>query len=46
MEEIATILEISKRTVFYHLDNAQKKLGVTTRIQAAVKAAITGIIEP
>lgn len=45
-EEIATILEISERTVNFHLNNARTKLGVATRIQAAVKATIGGLIEP
>lgn len=44
--EIAEILGLSKRTIDFHLDNAREKLGVPTRIQAAVKAATGGIIEP
>lgn len=43
--EIAEILGLSKRTVDFHLDNARDKLGVPTRIQAAVKAATGGLIE-
>ncbi|HTO80358.1 MAG TPA: response regulator transcription factor [Methylocystis sp.] len=45
-EEIATITSIAERTVNFHLNNARDKLGVATRIQAAVKATIAGIIEP
>ncbi len=45
-EEIATITSIAERTVNFHLNNAREKLGVATRIQAAVKATIAGIIEP
>lgn len=45
-EEIATIMSITERTVNFHLNNARGKLGVATRIQAAVKATITGLIEP
>jgi len=45
-EEIATITSIAERTVNFHLNNARDKLGVATRIQAAVKATVTGIIEP
>lgn len=45
-DEIALIMDIAKRTVDYHLDNARSKLGVATRIEAAVKAALTGMIEP
>jgi DNA-binding NarL/FixJ family response regulator len=44
--EIATIVGLSKRTVDFHIDNARDKLGVATRIQAAVKAASSGIIDP
>ncbi|WP_400770458.1 response regulator [Methylosinus sporium] len=45
-DEIASIVSITKRTVDYHLDNARNKLGVATRIEAAVKAALIGLIEP
>jgi DNA-binding NarL/FixJ family response regulator len=45
-EEIATITSIAERTVNFHLNNAREKLGVATRIQAAVKATVAGIIEP
>ncbi|MFZ5693436.1 MAG: response regulator [Pseudomonadota bacterium] len=44
--DIATILEISERTVNFHLDNAMRKAGVATRVQAAVKCALLGLIEP
>jgi DNA-binding CsgD family transcriptional regulator len=45
-EEVAVIMSISERTVNFHLNNARDKLGVTTRIQAAVKATVAGFIEP
>ena len=45
-EEIAIIMSIAERTVAFHLNNARDKLGVATRIQAAVKATIAGFIEP
>jgi DNA-binding NarL/FixJ family response regulator len=45
-EEIATIMEIKERTVNFHLDRARQRLGVATRIQAAVKAAVAGLFEP
>ena len=45
-EEIAQILELSKRTVDFHMDNARAKLGVATRIQAVVKAIGGKLIEP
>jgi DNA-binding NarL/FixJ family response regulator len=44
--DIATILEISERTVNFHLDNAMRKAGVATRVQAAVKCAMLGLIAP
>ncbi len=45
-EEIGHIMNITKRTVEFHLDNAQIKLGVKTRIEAAVRATILGLIDP
>jgi DNA-binding NarL/FixJ family response regulator len=44
--EIAMILKLSKRTVDFHLDNARMKLGATTRIEAVIRAATAGLIEP
>src|ERR1022692_1995170 len=44
--EIGEILGLSKRTVEFHLDNARRKLGVATRTQALIKAAIGQLIEP
>ncbi len=44
--DIATILGISERTVNFHLDNAMRKAGVATRVQAAVKCAMLGMIQP
>ena len=44
--EIAKILGLSKRTVDFHLDNARTKLGVSTRVEAAIKAAIGHLIKP
>ena len=44
--EIAVILQLTKRTVDFHIDNARNKLGVTTRIQAAVKAVAGRLIDP
>jgi DNA-binding response OmpR family regulator len=45
-EEISLIMSIAERTVNFHLNNARDKLGVATRIQAAVKATVAGFIEP
>jgi DNA-binding NarL/FixJ family response regulator len=44
--EIASILGLSKRTVDFHLDNAREKLGVSTRIQAVLKAVSGKLIDP
>lgn len=44
--EIAQIMNLSKRTVDFHIDNAREKLGVSTRIQAVIKAASGHLIEP
>src|ERR1700732_2689773 len=42
--EIAQILGLAKRTVDFHIDNARVKLGVLTRVQAAIKAATARLI--
>jgi DNA-binding NarL/FixJ family response regulator len=44
--EIATILGLSKRTVDFHIDNACRKLGVTNRTHAVVKALAGKLIAP
>jgi DNA-binding NarL/FixJ family response regulator len=44
--EIAEIVGLRKRTIDFHIDNAREKLGVATRVQAVVKAASGGLIEP
>lgn len=44
--DVTVILGISERTVNFHLDNAMRKVGVATRVQAAVKCAILGLIKP
>ena len=43
--EIALIVGLSKRTVDFHIDNARAKLGVATRIEAAVKATAGRLID-
>jgi DNA-binding NarL/FixJ family response regulator len=43
--EIARILDLTKRTVDFHVDNARQKLNASTRMHAAVKAASGGLIE-
>jgi DNA-binding response OmpR family regulator len=44
--EIAQIIGTIKRNVDFHIETACRKLNVSTRIQAAVKAASGGIIDP
>jgi DNA-binding NarL/FixJ family response regulator len=44
--EIATILDISKRTVNFHIENACRKLNVSTRTEAVVKATSGRLIDP
>jgi serine/threonine protein kinase/DNA-binding NarL/FixJ family response regulator len=42
-KEIATALDISPRTVNFHLDNVYSKLGVSTRTEAAIYALRAGL---
>lgn len=44
--EIATLMNITKRTVDFHIDNARAKLGASTRIEAVVRAVSGGLIRP
>jgi DNA-binding CsgD family transcriptional regulator len=41
---IGQILRISKKTVNFHVENAKRKFGVGTRIQAVIAAMHKGII--
>jgi DNA-binding CsgD family transcriptional regulator len=41
---IGQILNISGKTVNFHVENAKRKLGVGTRVQAVIAAMRTGII--
>ena len=43
--DIAVLMNVSERTVNFHIANAMQKFGVATRIQAAVKASLAGIIK-
>ncbi|MDH2405297.1 helix-turn-helix transcriptional regulator [Bradyrhizobium sp. SSUT18] len=42
--EIGVILRVSENTVNFHIKNAMRKLEVTTRIQAAIKARRLGLL--
>ena len=44
--EIADFLNLSPRTVEWHVDKAMKKLGAKNRIQAVVLAIRDGLITP
>ncbi len=44
--EISKILDCSERTVFFHIDNATKKLQAANRYQAISKAILLGYIQP
>lgn len=44
--EIGTILGLSKRTVNFHIENACRKLNVSTRTEAVVKASSGRLIAP
>jgi DNA-binding NarL/FixJ family response regulator len=44
--EIARKLNLSKRTVDFHIDNARIKLRAATRTEAAIKAVASGLIKP
>jgi DNA-binding CsgD family transcriptional regulator len=41
---IGRILRISRKTVNFHVENAKRKLGVSTRTQAVIAAMREGII--
>jgi DNA-binding CsgD family transcriptional regulator len=40
--EIAKIIQLPKRTVDFHINNARNKLRVSTRTEAAIKALTAG----
>ncbi len=44
--EIAALLNVSERTVNFHLNNVMQKLGVCSRQHAVGKAAFQGLIRP
>jgi DNA-binding NarL/FixJ family response regulator len=44
-KEIARDLQISARTIKFHLDNIYSKLGVNTRTEAAIYALQSGIFQ-
>jgi DNA-binding response OmpR family regulator len=44
--QIAEMIDMQKRIVEFHLDNARAKLGASTRTEAAFKAAMGRLIKP
>ena len=44
--ETGQILSISPKTVNYHVENAKRKFGVSTRLQGVVAAILSGAVEP
>ena len=44
--DIAVFMKCSERTVNFHIGNVIRKLGVATRVQAAIRCALLGLIEP
>jgi DNA-binding NarL/FixJ family response regulator len=43
--DIAVLMNVSERTVNFHVNNVISKLGVATRVQAAIRCALLGLIE-
>lgn len=43
--DIAVLMKVSERTVNFHVNNVIRKLRVATRLQAAIRCAILGLIE-
>lgn len=44
--EISKILNISERTVIFHLDNVKKKLNVNNKYHMVMKAVTMGLVKP
>jgi DNA-binding NarL/FixJ family response regulator len=42
--DIAMLMNVSERTVNFHVNNVIRKLGVATRVQAAIRCALLGLI--
>lgn len=43
--DIAVLMNVSERTVNFHVNNVIRKLGVATRVQAAIRCALLGLIK-
>jgi DNA-binding NarL/FixJ family response regulator len=44
--DIAVLMNVSERTVNFHINNVIRKVGVVTRVQAAIQCALLGLISP
>ncbi len=44
--DIAILMNVSERTVNFHINNCIRKIGVSTRVQAAIRCALLGLIDP
>jgi len=43
--DIAVLMHVSERTINFHINNVIRKVGVATRVQAAIRCALLGLIE-
>jgi DNA-binding NarL/FixJ family response regulator len=43
--DISVLMNVSERTVNFHVNNVIRKLGVATRVQAAIRCALLGLID-
>jgi len=43
--DIAVLMNVSERTVNFHVNNVIRKVGVATRVQAAIRCALLGLID-
>lgn len=43
--DIAVLMNVSERTVNFHINNVIRKVGVATRVQAAIRCALLGLID-
>jgi DNA-binding NarL/FixJ family response regulator len=44
--DIGLLTGLSERTVNFHASNVMRKMGVATRVQAAIRCALLGLIDP
>ena len=44
--DIGVLMNVSERTVNFHVNNIIRRFGVATRVQAAIRCALLGLIDP